>query len=589
MINFARGVIGAAGASPAPLYLRDVWARRKAVITREDDVRDAAGRRARPWRGSGDGEVGCQVEHVEDGGLAGKWLLSSEERGNPATDLDLRHADGAAWSRGNLVRPLIDGVDYFRRLRDELADVGEGDQIYISAWIGDPAERLDGSGKSVGGLLVRALEAGAAVHGLFWCPYVDARKDFVPENDSFVALLQSLGGEAVFDQRVRAVGCHHQKFIVIRRPRQPDSDVAFVGGLDPCASRRDDAEHHGDPQAQASIADVFGDQPAWHDAHLQVRGPAVADVEHCFRERWNDSAALRRKPLLWLYERIRGARSETVELPPQQPPPPRCGGHVVQLLRTYPSKLPPYPFAPHGERSVARGYRKALGNARRFVYVEDQFLWSPMVAEVFAEALRREPELHLVAVLPEGPDKDGVVQVATSDVAHREALDELYAAGGDRVQVYELENTEGLPVYVHSKVCVVDDEWAAVGSANLNRRSWTYDSELTAAVVDEDTGDTRSFAAELRLRLWREHLGRGEDDDEDLVDPLRGMEVLRRASEALEDWRNSARTEPRPRGHLRIHPRPAPSVARKAWARPTARAVIDPDGRSRAMRRQNRL
>jgi phosphatidylserine/phosphatidylglycerophosphate/cardiolipin synthase-like enzyme len=75
-------------------------------------------------------------------------------------------------------------------------------------------------------------------------------------------------------------------------------------------------------------------------------------------------------------------------------------------------------------------------------------------------------------------------------------------------------------VYVHAKVAVVDDVWAAVGSANLNRRSWSHDSELTAAVLDEhqdgrapavptDHGDpARRFARELRLTLLREHLDR---------------------------------------------------------------------------------
>jgi phosphatidylserine/phosphatidylglycerophosphate/cardiolipin synthase-like enzyme len=42
-------------------------------------------------------------------------------------------------------------------------------------------------------------------------------------------------------------------------------------------------------------------------------------------------------------------------------------------------------------------------------------------------------------------------------------------AGGDRVQVLDVENLQGLPVYVHSKLCVVDDVWAAVGSTTSTR------------------------------------------------------------------------------------------------------------------------
>ena len=64
------------------------------------------------------------------------------------------------------------------------------------------------------------------------------------------------------------------------------------------------------------------------------------------------------------------------------------------------------------------------------------------------------------------------------------ALEMLQRAGGDRVGVYFLENEAGTPIYVHAKVCVVDDTWAIVGSDNFNRRSWTHDSELSCAVID---------------------------------------------------------------------------------------------------------
>lgn len=509
-------------------------------------------------------------EHVHD---AEKWLLTRRERDNPATGLD---RGDMAWSRGNLVRPLIDGVEYFHRLREVLAGLGPGDEIYFAAWTGTPDETFGASGTSIAGMFARALLAGVRVHGLFWCPYLDVRKDFVPENRDFAALLRSLGASAVLDQRVRAAGSHHQKFLVVRRPGRPQDDVAFVGGIDPCPSRYDDQDHDGDPQVQQSIARVYGERPAWHDVHLEVRGPAVAEVEHGFRERWNDSASLRRIPFR-LPRRGRTA-SSTAELPAQQPAPPRCGSHSVQLLRTYPNKMPSYPFAPRGERSVAHGYLKALRKARHFIYVEDQFLWSPMVAEAFAAALRREPRLRLIAVLASRPDKEGKVQVAASDVARGKAVDLLRAAGGDRVDLYELEHPAGVPIYVHSKVCVVDDVWATVGSANLNRRSWTYDSELNAAVVSEPG---HSFVADLRRRLWLEHLGR-DDDGTDLADPGQGIETLRYCAADLERWHDEGRRGVRPQGRLRRHTRPETSALTRAWGSPVGRAIIDPDGRPAA-------
>lgn len=69
------------------------------------------------------------------------------------------------------------------------------------------------------------------------------------------------------------------------------------------------------------------------------------------------------------------------------------------MLRTYPSKRPRLPFAPHGECSVARASSKVFLRARRLIYIEDQYLWSREVAGILAEALRREPELRLSAAV----------------------------------------------------------------------------------------------------------------------------------------------------------------------------------------------
>ena len=60
------------------------------------------------------------------------------------------------------------------------------------------------------------------------------------------------------------------------------------------------------------------------------------------------------------------------------------------------------------------------------------------------------------------------------------ALRRLMEAAPGRVAAYGIENHAGTPVYVHAKVCVIDDTWASIGSDNFNRRSWTHDSELSA-------------------------------------------------------------------------------------------------------------
>jgi len=81
----------------------------------------------------------------------------------------------------------------------------------------------------------------------------------------------------------------------------------------------------------------------------------------------------------------------------------------VQVLRTYPAKRPGYPFAPKGERTIAAFYRKALARASSLLYIEDQYFWSREVGEALGRALRRNPDLHVIVVVPRFPDRDGVI------------------------------------------------------------------------------------------------------------------------------------------------------------------------------------
>jgi phosphatidylserine/phosphatidylglycerophosphate/cardiolipin synthase-like enzyme len=79
-------------------------------------------------------------------------------------------------------------------------------------------------------------------------------------------------------------------------------------------------------------------------------------------------------------------------------------------------------------------------------------------------------------------------------------------AKGDFV-VVTLFNGE-TPIFVHSKVMIVDDEFTLIGSANLNQRSMTHDSEVAVGILDAGN----NFAKELRMRLWSEHLEVAADD-----------------------------------------------------------------------------
>jgi phosphatidylserine/phosphatidylglycerophosphate/cardiolipin synthase-like enzyme len=138
-----------------------------------------------------------------------------------------------------------------------------------------------------------------------------------------------------------------------------------------------------------------------------------------------------------------------------------------------------------------------------------------------------------------------------------------------------------------------------VGSDNVNRRSWTHDSELSCAVID-DTRDRREprdpaglgdgarvLARDTRLRLWREHLGRRDGEDADLVDPEQGFAAFRSAASQLEAWHRSGRLTPRPPGHARPHGSDTVRPLTRRWARTMQSLVLDPDGRPSALRRSH--
>jgi phosphatidylserine/phosphatidylglycerophosphate/cardiolipin synthase-like enzyme len=531
----------------------------------------------------------------------GAWLLTARERGNPATRLDAGHADGAAWSDGNLVRPLIHGAVYFAELVACMREMRDGDLLLFTDWRGDPDELLDGTepvtGK-VAQLLCAAARRGVQVRGLLWRSHLDLMRFSAKENRKLGDLIEAAGGRCLLDLRVRPGGSHHQKFVVLRHQARPELDVAFVGGIDLCHGRRDDAGHGGDPQP-APIAAVYGNRPPWHDAHVAIRGPAVADVEAVFRERWQDPARLTRDPVHRLRALFDDEDTRARPLPARLPAPGACGPQAVQLLRTYPNRRPGYPFAPRGERSVARGYLKVLGRARDLIYLEDQYLWSKPVAEPFADALAANPGLRIIVVVPRWPDEDGRLSRPPSLYGRNQVLEMLYQAGGERVAVYGPENHAGTPVYVHAKVCVVDDIWASIGSDNFNLRSWTHDSELSCAVLDQTPdpreprtagtpGDyPRAYARNLRLQLAREHLDRPDGDDADLREPISAFRAFARSAAALDQWHANDRIGPRPPGRLRLYQAEHLTRWTRTWAAPIYRHIFDPDGRPPALRRSN--
>ncbi|GAB3061342.1 hypothetical protein GCM10027053_24530 [Intrasporangium mesophilum] len=264
-----------------------------------------------------------------------------------------------------------------------------------------------------------------------------------------------------------------------------------------------------------------GGRQKWHDQHLRLSGPVVATIEHQFRERWGDSGLFsvldHKADFGWLASgghayftaasaittsHPRNPDQNTAVLPDPLPVAQVAGGtSSVQLWRTIPYRSRgrnPGRFA-RGEFTVLRGYARAMSTARNLIFICDQYFWSLPAARLLNQRLRAMQSLAVVVVLPPHADSGyGAVNVAESThVARRSAIAAL-VAGLDaqalgRVAVFNAwdppQQVGGVEVanrgvYVHAKAHVYDGELLVCGSANINRRSLTGDTELALAVHD---------------------------------------------------------------------------------------------------------
>ena len=250
-----------------------------------------------------------------------------------------------------------------------------------------------------------------------------------------------------------------------------------------------------------------GRHPPWHDVQLQIRGPAVGVLDTVFRERWEDPNSPDAGPPDRLDPR-QAAPHPAARRPAAAAAAAAPG--VRAAPRADPAHLPGDPAAVR-----LRAGRRAVGGPR--LHEGDQ-------AGAAAD-LPRGP-VHVVGrrrpAVRRGADRAPATctwssscracPTRTAPFAERpqmvgrwQAIEMCRKAGEDRVHVFDVENHAGTPVYVHAKVCVVDDVWASVGSDNFNRRSWTHDSELSSAVLDT-TRDPREPARPGRHRRRRAHL-----------------------------------------------------------------------------------
>jgi cardiolipin synthase len=216
----------------------------------------------------------------------------------------------------------------------------------------------------------------------------------------------------------------HRKAIVV------DGEVAFVTGL--CVARR----WTGNPERGL---------PPWRDTGVEVKGPAVPEIEGAFARVW---------------------RSMGPELDEAQLTPPRsvkpCGDVNVMVLANEPTR-----------GGVYRLDQFIATVATRTLWLTDAYyVGTPAYVEALRAAATDGVDVRLLV--------PGASDLPITQAFSRAGYRPLLEAG---VRVFEWNGN-----MLHAKTAVADGRWSRVGSSNLNLSSWLANYELDVAVHDEAFG-----------------------------------------------------------------------------------------------------
>ncbi len=281
------------------------------------------------------------------------------------------------------------------------------------------------------------------------------------------------------------LGCsHHQKIVVI------DDRVAVCGGIDMTSDRWDTPAHiEEDSRRRRESGRLYG---PWHDLTMLVEGDAARVLGELGRERWEQSGAA---PLLPCTPQEHSAwpvrlKAEFCDV-------------EVGIARTRSAWR-----SIEEVREVEALFIEHIRRARQFIYAESQYFAARTIAEAIAQRMAEPDPPEIVLINPE--TSEGWLEQTAMDGARVR----LCRAIGEKdwshnFRIFVPHNAAGTPIYVHSKMMIIDDEVVRIGSANMNNRSLGLDSECDLFIDAARPGNAHAAAPITRLRhaLLAEHTG----------------------------------------------------------------------------------
>jgi phosphatidylserine/phosphatidylglycerophosphate/cardiolipin synthase-like enzyme/uncharacterized membrane protein YdjX (TVP38/TMEM64 family) len=397
------------------------------------------------------------------------------------------------WRKENSPRAavLIDAAQYFAAARAAMLKARS--HIFVVGWdihsrtmlVGESGAAQDGYPEAFGDFLsaLSRERPKLKIHVLLW----DFAVLYATEREFFP--VYSLrwntppGVDFYLDNAVPLGSSQHQKLIVI------DDSVAFSGGIDVTIRRWDTGAHEIDNPLRHDPAGKY--YRPFHDVQAMVEGDAARALGELARARWECACG----------ERIVLSRSRVDRWPEGLKADFRDIG--IGIARTQPA----YASQPQVQEVEAL-FIESIGQAEHSIYIENQFLTSLTVAKALAARLRQKPSLELLMVSPKS--HDSWLETRTVRNGRIRFMNALRAPDiAPRVRLMYPEVRKGrrkTHTMVHAKVMVVDDTMLRIGSANLNNRSMTTDTECDL-FIEADKPAERAAITEIQNRLLGDHMG----------------------------------------------------------------------------------
>ncbi|HTV23354.1 MAG TPA: phosphatidylserine/phosphatidylglycerophosphate/cardiolipin synthase family protein, partial [Polyangiaceae bacterium] len=243
----------------------------------------------------------------------------------------------------------------------------------------------------------------------------------------------------------------HRKLVVI------DGAVAYVGGVnigaqylfheafDPALDARREGEalrRRGHPEPWWK----------WHDSFTRFEGPVVGAIDAEFHARW-----------------LLDGGDEYERRPPLEPARTFDEGHGEEL-----ESAEVLTNSPNGHPNAIRElYLRMIREAERSIFIENPYLYHPLIVDALCAAKRARPSLSVVLIVPSGEHNDN----SFAEDAQQHGYARLLRAG---VEVYEYQHH-----FNHLKLAVFDERLAIHGSTNLNFRSLEDDKDFELVVLTE--------------------------------------------------------------------------------------------------------